>query len=141
MNRYNGADVMFLFKDGLSNLISSLFFWDKQISFYCLQQNSNTQPFSQTGRRLNSDIEPVSSKVFLDIHATTEYRFTLKRVCDIVRTHNQISFYLVNRRVFLSLSVLQLDLLCLLCIVRFVIETATLSDKTMSDKSDEIFRW
>ena len=29
-----------------------------------------------------------SSKEFLDIQVTTEYRFTLKRICDILRTHS-----------------------------------------------------
>ena len=38
---------------------------------------------------LTSDIPPVSSKKFLDIQATTECRFTLKRECDMIRTHSQ----------------------------------------------------
>ena len=36
-----------------------------------------------------SDIVPISSKEFLDIHATTECRLTLTRVCDSIRTHRQ----------------------------------------------------
>ena len=35
-----------------------------------------------------SDIAPVSSKEFLDIQTTRECRFSLKRVCDMIRTHN-----------------------------------------------------
>ena len=34
-----------------------------------------------------SDIASVSSKEFLHIHATTECRFTLKCVCDMIKTH------------------------------------------------------
>ena len=35
-----------------------------------------------------SDITCVLSKEFLDSHATTECRFTLKCVCDMIRTHS-----------------------------------------------------
>ena len=35
-----------------------------------------------------SDIAPVSGKEFLDIQATKECRFTLKRVCDMIRIHS-----------------------------------------------------
>ena len=34
------------------------------------------------------DIAPVSSKEMLDIQATTECRFTLKRVCDMIKTQS-----------------------------------------------------
>ena len=34
-----------------------------------------------------SDIAPVSSKEFLDIQGTTECRFILKRICDMIGTH------------------------------------------------------
>ena len=37
-----------------------------------------------------SDNVPVSSKNILDIQATTECKFTLKRVCDFIRTHRSI---------------------------------------------------
>ena len=37
-----------------------------------------------------SDIVPVSSKEFLHIHATIEYKFSLKHQPNIVRTHSQI---------------------------------------------------
>ena len=38
-----------------------------------------------------SDIAPVSSKAFLDIQATAEFKFTPKRrTCDMIRTHNQM---------------------------------------------------
>ena len=37
-----------------------------------------------------SDIAPVSSKEFLVIQATMEYRFTLKRVHDTTITYNQM---------------------------------------------------
>ena len=33
---------------------------------------------------------PVSSKEFLDIHATIECGFTLKHVHDMIRTYNQM---------------------------------------------------
>ena len=36
-----------------------------------------------------SDIAPVLSKEFIDIQATTECRFTLKRVRDMIRTYSQ----------------------------------------------------
>ena len=36
-----------------------------------------------------SDIPPVSTKEFLDTHATTECKFTLKCVCDMIRTLSQ----------------------------------------------------
>ena len=37
-----------------------------------------------------SDITPVSSKELLDIQATAECRFTLKRVSDMIRTYSQM---------------------------------------------------
>ena len=37
-----------------------------------------------------TDIAPVSSKGFLDIQATIECRFTLKRVRDMIRTYSQM---------------------------------------------------
>ena len=37
-----------------------------------------------------SDFMPASSKKFLDIQATIECRFTLKRVRDMARTYSQI---------------------------------------------------
>ena len=37
-----------------------------------------------------SYIAPVSSKEFFDIQATREYRFTLKRVRDMVVTYSQM---------------------------------------------------
>ena len=40
---------------------------------------------------LKFDITPVSSKKFLNIQATTGCRFTLKHVCDIIRTGNTIN--------------------------------------------------
>ena len=43
-----------------------------------LSSYTNTQPFGQT-----------SSKEFLDIQATVECGFTLKRVRDMTRTYNQ----------------------------------------------------
>ena len=51
---------------------------------------------------LHSDIAPVSSKEFLDIQATIECRFTLKRVRDMIRTYswwsltNGLNFQYVN---------------------------------------------
>ena len=37
-----------------------------------------------------SDFAPVSSKELLDIQATVECGFTLKRVCDIIKTYSQM---------------------------------------------------
>ena len=37
-----------------------------------------------------SDIAAVLNKEFLDIHATAECRFTLKRIWDMIRTHSQM---------------------------------------------------
>ena len=37
-----------------------------------------------------SDIAPVSSKEFFDIQATIERGFTLRRVCDMIRTYSQM---------------------------------------------------
>ena len=42
-------------------------------------------------------IPPVSSKKFLDIQATIELGFTLKRVRDMIRTYSQIYFSLLYR--------------------------------------------
>ena len=39
---------------------------------------------------LTSDIAPVLSKEFLDIQANIECGFTLKGVCDMIRTYSQI---------------------------------------------------
>ena len=39
----------------------------------------------------NSDIVPVPSKEVLDIQATLEYRFTLKRVRDMIRTYIEMN--------------------------------------------------
>ena len=39
---------------------------------------------------ITSDIAPVSSKEFLDIQATVECRFTLKRVRDMTITYSQM---------------------------------------------------
>ena len=47
---------------------------------------------------LRLDIVSVSSKELLHIHATTECRFTLKCVCDMIKTH----FLLVTIAIFLS---------------------------------------
>ena len=45
-----------------------------------------------------SDIASVSSKELLDIHATTGYRFTLKCVCDMIKTNS----FPVTLAIFLS---------------------------------------
>ena len=39
-----------------------------------------------------SDFVPASSKGFLDIQATIEYGFTLKRVRDMTRRYSQLIF-------------------------------------------------
>ena len=41
-----------------------------------------------------SDIADVLIKDFPDIQATTEYRLTLKRVCDVIRTHRRSLVFL-----------------------------------------------
>ena len=42
----------------------------------------------------SSDFVPASSKEFLDIQATIECGFTLKRVRDMTRTYSQLSFHI-----------------------------------------------
>ena len=42
-----------------------------------------------------SDIAPILSKEFLDIQATTEYRFTLKRVRDVIMTYRHVATVIV----------------------------------------------
>ena len=39
----------------------------------------------------SSDIMPVASKEFLDIQATMECGFTLKHICDMIRTYSHSS--------------------------------------------------
>ena len=51
----------------------------------CVVLNSNLVAVNKA-----SYIAPVSSKVFLDIQATTEQRFTLKRACDMIITCSQL---------------------------------------------------
>ena len=50
---------------------------------------SGFEPLAVT---LTSDIAPASSKEFLDIQATIECGFTLKRVHDMIRTYSQKQF-------------------------------------------------
>ena len=45
---------------------------------------------------LTSDVVPVSSKEFLNIQATIERRFILKRVRDMIVTYNNKSFRQVS---------------------------------------------
>ena len=40
-----------------------------------------------------SDFVPALSKKFVDIQATVECGFTLKRVCDMTRTYSHDGFY------------------------------------------------
>ena len=42
-----------------------------------------------------SDFAPASSKEFLDIQATIECGFTLKRVRDMRRTYNHVCYYII----------------------------------------------
>ena len=44
-----------------------------------------------------SDIAPVSSKVFLDIQATIECKFTLTRVHDMIITYILIEMFFLNK--------------------------------------------
>ena len=50
-----------------------------------------------------SAMTPVSIKEFLDIQSTTEWGFTLKRVCDMIRTYSHF---------FISFSVIQVAAVC-----------------------------
>ena len=43
-----------------------------------------------------SDFAPASSKEFLDIQATVECGFTLKRVRDMTRTYRRVKFFSKN---------------------------------------------
>ena len=47
-----------------------------------------TNPVAVTS---TSNIAPVLSKEFLDIQVTTECRFTIKRVCDMIKTYSQMA--------------------------------------------------
>ena len=57
----------------------------------CSFTNSVVVGSSPVAVTLTSDIAPVSSKEFLDIHATIECGFTLKRVRDMIRTYGQMN--------------------------------------------------
>ena len=46
-----------------------------------------------------SDFTPASSKEFLDIQATIECGFTLKRVCDRIRTYSYILHYFIFSKI------------------------------------------
>ena len=41
-------------------------------------------------KRKTSDITPILSKEFLEIQATVECGFTLKHICDMIRTYSQM---------------------------------------------------
>ena len=58
--------------------------------FFWLEKHARYLKFKYLQQEVTSDIAPVSSKEFLDIHATIECRFTLKRVRDMIRTYSQI---------------------------------------------------
>ena len=53
---------------------------------------NGTRTHNHLVRKQTSDIEPVSSKEFLDTQATTECGFTQKRVCDMIRTYSQMHY-------------------------------------------------
>ena len=46
--------------------------------------------FESRCSHLSLDFAPVSSKEFLDIQATIECGFTLKQVCDMIKTYSQM---------------------------------------------------
>ena len=50
--------------------------------------------FESRCSHLNFRYRAVSSKMFLDIQVTAQCRFTLKRVCDMIRTHSPLDFTL-----------------------------------------------
>ena len=56
------------------------------------QQLSGKQILFNKIKKIQQNIAPVSSKEFLDIQATIEYKFTLKRVLDMIITYNQTHF-------------------------------------------------
>ena len=49
-----------------------------------------------------SDIAPALSREFLDIQATIEYGFTLKRVHDMIRTYSQLNMFYWKMSDFVS---------------------------------------
>ena len=73
--------VPFSMKSQLSSLLSSDCNWNRTQNHLVLK-SSFTSP---------SDFAPASSKEFLDIQATIECGFTLKRVCDMTRTYSLLS--------------------------------------------------
>ena len=50
----------------------------------------NIQQFGQTDQMIELCCEPVSSKEFLHIQATIEFRFTLKCIGDMIITYSQM---------------------------------------------------
>ena len=46
--------------------------------------------------RFPSDFAPASSKEFLDIQATIECGFTLKRVRDMIKTYNEVLSFFIS---------------------------------------------
>ena len=64
-----------------------------------LQRDLNSQPLSGCGFdcRCILRFRPCFEQgIPSDIQATTEYRFILKRVCDMIRTHSQKKINLLN---------------------------------------------
>ena len=61
-----------------------------------------------------SDFAPASSKEFLDILATTECGFTLKRVRDMKRTYTQLKLVLLCAKIVCAkIKILNFDMLVL----------------------------
>ena len=62
----------------------------RYLKFKWLQQGSNPQLFSSSCSHLNFRYCACFKQEFLDILATIECGFTLKCVCDMIRTYNQM---------------------------------------------------
>ena len=64
--------------------------WPVWLNVWMFVYELSGRGFDPSCNHLNSDFMPASSKEFLDIHATIECGFTLKRILDMTRTYSQM---------------------------------------------------
>ena len=83
--------------------------------------SSNPVAVTQT-----SDIAHVLSKEFFDIQTTTGFRFTLKRVYDMIRTHNHTFLSQATDEVFLTKA----------CYIRFLFYFDLFIKETFTNESN-----
>ena len=78
--------------------------WPVRLNGWAFGYELSGYGFESRYSHLNLDIKPVLSSEFLDIQANTKYRFTLKLVCDMMRTHNHWYWKFVLVLVYCSSS-------------------------------------